>query len=142
MSNGDHDQSLWKVDYFVLNCIGWNCCEESMSIQCSRPLASLVSKQYRRYRLFLCSIMNFIIYLSMLSLLILLISQSVIRCSGSPQCGFLNPYITPLWNWWRSTQCFSQYTMHEVLWRHSYRTVQNLYKALYLFQNEAYNSYS
>ena len=50
-------------------------------------------------------------------------------------------WFTPLWNWWRSTQCFSQYTMHEVLWRHSYRTIQNLYQVLTLFQNDAYKSY-
>ena len=36
-------------------------------------------------------------------------------------------HITPLWNWWRSTQRVFQYTMHEALWRHLYRTVQNLY---------------
>ena len=51
-------------------------------------------------------------------------------------------HITPLWNWWRSTRCFSQYTMHEVLWRHSYRIVQNMYQVLSLFRNEAFKSYS
>ena len=50
-------------------------------------------------------------------------------------------HITPLWNWWRRTHCFPQYTLHKVLW-HSYRTIQNLYQVLYLFQNETYNSYS
>ena len=66
----------------------------------------------------------FIIYPSMLSVLILLISQSVIWCSRLPHCGFLTPQ-HPLWNWWHNTQFFSQCTMHEVLWCHSYRTVQN-----------------
>ena len=47
-------------------------------------------------------IYKFIIYPSMLSVLILLISQSVIRCSGSPHCGFLNPYhpSAPRLIWW------------------------------------------
>ena len=42
-------------------------------------------------------------------------------------------HITPIWNWWCGTQCFFQHTMHEVLWRHSYRTIQNLYQELSLF---------
>ena len=37
---------------------------------------------------------------------------------------WLSEYITPLLSWWRRTQCFSQYTMHEVLRHHSYGTVQ------------------
>ena len=51
----------------------------------------------------------YIIYPSMLSVLMLLISQSVIRCSGSPHCGFLNPYHPPLKRM-TCTQCSSQYT--------------------------------
>ena len=39
-----------------------------------------------------CLLENIIIYPSMLSVLILLTSQTVIRCSGSPHCGFLNPF--------------------------------------------------
>ena len=52
-------------------------------------------------------IYGFIIYPTMLSVLILLISKSVIRYSGSPHCGFLNPYHPSL-----KLMFFS---MHEVL---------------------------
>ena len=70
----------------------------------------------------------FIIYPSMLSVLILLIS----RCSGSPH--WFSESISPL----SETDdvvhnVFFQHTMHEVLWRHSYRTIQNLYQELSLF---------
>ena len=66
----------------------------------------------------------------MLSVLILMISQSVIRCSGSPHCGFLNPFHPPLKRM-TCTQCSSQYTMQELLRHHSYCTVLNLYWALW-----------
>ena len=51
-------------------------------------------------------------------------------------------HLTPLWNWWRSTQCFFQYIMLEALCHHSYRNIQNMYPVLYLFQNETYKSCS
>ena len=48
-------------------------------------------------------------------------------------------HITPLWNWWCSTQCFSQYTRHEVLWRRSYRTVQICTKYFICFKLKPLN---
>ena len=48
-------------------------------------------------------------------------------------------WFTDLWNWWRSTQCFSQYTRHEVLWRHSYRTTQICIKYFICFKMKPIN---
>ena len=99
------------------------------------------SNEFRKNPLYHALIKTLIIYPPILSVLILLNSQSVIRCSSYHTVVFWI-HITPLWNWWHSTQCFSQYTMHEVLWRHSYHRVQNLYQVgiLYSFEMKPTNS--
>ena len=83
---------------------------------------------------------KYIIYQSILSVLIVMILQSVIRCSGSPH----------LFSESKSPLSETDDVVHNVfintqgmrnLWRHSYCIVQNLHQVLYLFQNEAYESY-